>query len=161
MKAPIHVHTPGWIAEFKAFIMRGNVVDLAVGIIIGAAFTSIVSSLVKDIFTPIIGLLVGGIDFTNIFITIKGAHEPTLDAAQKAGAVTLNIGLFLNAVIQFLIVAFAIFWVVEGAEPVPTQGGRRAASTQPVGGAAGGNPRRAGYADAAGLSESGDAAMAG
>lgn len=113
MKAPIHVHAPGWIAEFKAFIMRGNVVDLAVGIIIGAAFTSIVSSLVRDIFTPLIGLLVGGIDFTNLFITIKGSHEATLDAAQKAGAVTLNVGLFLNAVIQFLIVAFAIFWVVK------------------------------------------------
>jgi large conductance mechanosensitive channel len=113
MKAPIHVHAPGWITEFKSFIMRGNVVDLAVGIIIGAAFTSIVSSLVKDIFTPIIGLLVGGIDFTNIFITIKGSREATLDAAQKAGAVTLNVGLFLNAVIQFLIVAFAIFWVVK------------------------------------------------
>jgi large conductance mechanosensitive channel len=113
MKPPIHVHAPGWLAEFKAFIMRGNVVDLAVGIIIGAAFTSIVSSLVKDIFTPVIGLLVGGIDFTNIFFTIKGPHEATLDAAQKAGAVTLNVGLFLNAVIQFLIVAFAIFWVVK------------------------------------------------
>ena len=113
MKSPIHVHSPGWVAEFKAFIMRGNVVDLAVGIIIGAAFTSIVSSLVKDIFTPVIGLLVGGIDFTNLFITIKGPHEATLDAAQKAGAVTLNVGLFLNAVIQFVIVAFAIFWVVK------------------------------------------------
>jgi large conductance mechanosensitive channel len=113
MKPPIHVQAPGWIAEFKAFIMRGNVVDLAVGIIVGAAFTSIVSSLVKDIFTPIIGLLVGGIDFTNMFFTIKGPHEATLEAAQKAGAVTLNLGLFLNAVIQFLIVAFAIFWVVK------------------------------------------------
>jgi large conductance mechanosensitive channel len=129
MQPPLHIHTPGWIAEFKAFIMRGNVVDLAVGIIIGAAFTSIVSSLVKDIFTPLIGLLVGGIDFTNIFITLKGSSEPTLDAAQKAGAVTLNVGLFLNAVIQFLIVAFAIFWVVkalsrfqrkEEAAPPPT-----------------------------------------
>lgn len=113
MKVPVNVHTPGWVAEFKRFIMRGNVVDLAVGIIIGAAFTSIVSSLVKDIFTPIIGLLVGGIDFTNIFITVKGSHEATLEAAQRAGAVTLNVGLFLNAVIQFLIVAFAIFWVVK------------------------------------------------
>ena len=113
MKPPIRVHAPGWIAEFKAFIMRGNVVDLAVGIIIGAAFTSIVSSLVKDIFTPIIGLLVGGIDFTNIFVTIKGPTEQTLDAAQKAGAITLNVGLFLNAIIQFAIVAFAIFWVVK------------------------------------------------
>ena len=73
----------------------------------------IVNSLVKDIFTPLIGLLVGGIDFTNIFITLRGQAQPTLDAAQKAGAVTLNIGVFLNAVIQFVIVAFAIFWVVK------------------------------------------------
>ena len=113
MQSPIPIHTPGWVSEFKAFIMRGSVVDLAVGIIIGAAFTTIVSSLVKDIFTPLIGLLVGGIDFTNIFFTLKGPAQPTLDAAQKAGAVTLNVGIFLNAVIQFLIVAFAIFWVVK------------------------------------------------
>ncbi len=113
MPPVIRIHTPGWIAEFKAFIMRGNVVDLAVGIIIGAAFTSIVSSLVKDIFTPLIGLIVGGVDFTNVFVTLKGPAQPTLDAAQRAGAVTLNVGLFLNAVIQFLIVAFAIFWVVK------------------------------------------------
>jgi large conductance mechanosensitive channel len=114
MQSPIPLHAPGWVSEFKAFIMRGNVVDLAVGIIIGAAFTTIVASLVKDIFTPLIGLLVGGIDFTNIFITLKGSSQPTLDAAQKAGAVTLNIGVFLNAVIQFVIVAFAIFWVIKG-----------------------------------------------
>ncbi len=113
MQPPIQIRAPGWVAEFKAFIMRGNVVDLAVGIIIGAAFTSIVSSLVKDIFTPIIGLIIGGIDFSNLFITLKGESAPTLDAAQKAGAVTLNIGVFLNAVIQFVIVAFAIFWVVK------------------------------------------------
>ncbi|HBK07647.1 MAG TPA: large conductance mechanosensitive channel protein MscL [Acetobacteraceae bacterium] len=113
MQAPIPVQVTGWVGEFKSFILRGNVVDLAVGIIIGAAFTSIVSSLVKDIFTPIIGLLVGGVDFTNIFVTLKGASQPTLDAAQKAGAVTLNIGVFLNAIIQFVIIAFAIFWVVK------------------------------------------------
>lgn len=114
MQAPIHLpHAPGWISEFKAFIMRGNVVDLAVGIIIGAAFTSIVGSLVKDIFTPVLGLLLGGVDFSNIFVTLKGEHLPTLDAAQKAGAVTLNIGVFLNAVIAFLIVSFSVFWVVK------------------------------------------------
>ena len=113
MQPPFPVRTPSWVNEFKAFILRGNVVDLAVGIIIGAAFTSIVSSLVKDIFTPLIGLLVGGIDFSNIFITLKGPTEATLEAAQKVGAVTLNVGLFLNAVIQFVIVAFAIFWVVK------------------------------------------------
>ena len=93
--------------------MRGNVIDLAVGIIIGAAFTTIVSSLVKDIITPILGLIVGGIDFSNIFLTLKGPHEATLADAQKAGAVTVNVGVFLNAVINFLIVSFAIFWLVK------------------------------------------------
>ncbi len=111
--APFHVQRPAWIDEFRAFIMRGNVIDLAVGIIIGVAFTAVVSSLVKDILTPIIGLAVGGIDFTNLFVTLKGASEPTLADAQKAGAVTLNIGLFLNALIQFLIVSFAIFWLIK------------------------------------------------
>ena len=104
---------PAWVNEFKAFIMRGNVVDLAVGIIIGAAFTGIVNSLVKDVFTPLIGLATGGVDFTNVFITLKGPTEATLEAAQKAGAVTINVGLFLNSVIQFVIVGFAIFWLVK------------------------------------------------
>src|SRR5271165_2477010 len=111
--SPISLQRPAWIEEFRAFIMRGNVVDLAVGIIIGVAFTAVVNSLVKDIFTPIIGLLVGGIDFTNIFVTLKGPSAPTLADAQKAGAVTLNIGVFLNAVIQFLIVSFAVFWMIK------------------------------------------------
>ena len=109
----IGLHPPHWLDEFRAFIMRGNVVDLAVGIIIGAAFTGIVNSLVKDILTPILGLLFGGIDFTNIFITLKGQKAATLADAQRAGAVTWNIGLFLNAVIQFLIVSFAIFWLIK------------------------------------------------
>src|SRR6516164_10547554 len=109
----IHVRPPGWIDEFRAAIMHGNVVDLAVGIIIGVAFTAVVNSLVKDIFTPIIGLLVGGIDFTNIFVTLKGPSAPTLTDAQKAGAVTLNFGVFLNAVIQFVIVSFAVFWMIK------------------------------------------------
>src|SRR5712672_3412097 len=109
---PFRVQRPAWVDEFRAFIMRGNVIDLAVGIIIGVAFTAVVNSLVKDIFTPIIGLAVGGIDFTNIFVTLKGPSEPTLADAQKAGAVTLNIGVFLNAVIQFLIVSFAVFWLI-------------------------------------------------
>ena len=111
--APFRVQRPAWIDEFRAFIMRGNVIDLAVGIIIGVAFTGVVNSLVKDIFTPILGLAIGGIDFTNLFVTLKGPSEPTLADAQKAGAVTLNIGLFLNAVIQFLIVSFAIFWLIK------------------------------------------------
>jgi large conductance mechanosensitive channel len=104
---------PAWIEEFRAFIMRGSVVDLAVGIVIGAAFTGVVNSLVKDIFTPILGLILGGIDFSNLFITLRGQPEPTLAAAQHVHAVTLNIGLFLNTVIQFLIVSFAIFWLIK------------------------------------------------
>jgi large conductance mechanosensitive channel len=111
--APFHIQKPGWLDEFRAFIMRGNVVDLAVGIIIGVAFTAVVNSLVKDIFTPILGLILGGIDFTNIFVTLKGPSEATLADAQKAGAVTLNFGVFLNAAIQFLIVSFAVFWLIK------------------------------------------------
>ena len=110
---PFGLRQPGWVEEFRALILRGNVVDLAVGVIIGVAFTAVVNSLVKDIFTPVIGLLVGGIDFTNIFVTLKGQSAATLADAQKAGAVTLNIGVFLNAVIQFLIVSFAVFWLVK------------------------------------------------
>lgn len=105
---------PSWLMEFRAFIMRGNVVDLAVGIIVGAAFTSIVASLVKDIFNPFLGLLTGGLDFSNLFVSLNGQHYANLTDAQKAGAATVNIGLFLNAIIQFLIVSFAIFWVVKG-----------------------------------------------
>ena len=111
--SPTGMLRPAWLEEFRAFIVRGNVVDLAVGIIIGVAFTAVVNSLVKDIFTPIIGLLVGGIDFANIFVTLKGPSQPTLADAQKAGSVTLNIGLFLNAVIQFLIIGFAVFWLIK------------------------------------------------
>jgi len=111
--SPVHVRPPAWVDEFRAFIMRGNVVDLAVGVVIGVAFTAVVNSLVKDLFTPIIGLIVGGIDFSNIFVTLKGQSAATLADAQKAGAVTLNIGMFLNAVIQFLIVSFVIFWLIK------------------------------------------------
>ena len=99
--------------EFKTFAMRGNAIDLAVGVVIGAAFTSIVNSLVKDIINPPLGFLIGGIDFSNFFLTLKGGGEyPTLKAATDAGAVTLNYGLFLNAVINFIIVAIALFLVV-------------------------------------------------
>lgn len=98
--------------EFRDFAMRGNVVDLAVGVIIGAAFTSIVSSLVKDVLMPPVGFMMGGIDFANFFVTLSGQPADTLKAAQEAGAVTVNYGLFLNAVINFLIVSFAIFLVV-------------------------------------------------
>ena len=114
MQSPISIpRTPGWLAEFRAFVMRGNVVDLAVGIIIGVAFSAIVGSLVKDILNPIIGLAIGGVDFSNIFFPLNGQHYASLDAAQKAGAPTVNIGLFINAIINFLIISFAIFWVVK------------------------------------------------
>lgn len=104
---------PGWVAEFRAFLMRGNVVDLAVGIIIGVAFSSIVGSLVKDIINPIIGVVIGGVDFSNIFIALNGQHYASLDAAQKAGAPTVNVGVFVNTIINFVIISFAIFWVVK------------------------------------------------
>ena len=99
--------------EFREFAMRGNVVDLAVGIILGAAFTTIVNSLVNDIIMPPLGLAIGGLDFSNFFVTLKGGSYPTLEAAKAAGAVTINYGLFLNAVLRFIIVAFAIFLLVK------------------------------------------------
>jgi large conductance mechanosensitive channel len=105
--------TPTWLSEFRGFIMRGNVVDLAVGIIIGAAFTGVVNSLVKDVFNPLLGLAIGGIDFSNVFWALNGQHFANLADAQRAGAPTLNLGLFINAIINFLIVGFAIFWVVK------------------------------------------------
>jgi large conductance mechanosensitive channel len=101
------------LQEFKEFISRGSVVDLAVGVIIGAAFTAIVNSLVNDIIMPPIGLVLGGIDFSNFFLTLKGDHFATLKAAQDGGAVVVAYGQFLNAVIKFLIVAFAIFILVK------------------------------------------------
>jgi large conductance mechanosensitive channel len=107
------IKAPSWIGEFRAFIMRGSVVDLAVGIIIGAAFTGVVSSLVKDVINPILGLIVGGIDFSNVFLTLNGQHYATLADAQHAGAPTLNLGIFINAIINFIIIGFAIFWVVK------------------------------------------------
>ena len=138
---PFGVGRPGWIDEFKAFIMRGNVVDLAVGIIIGVAFTAVVNSLVKDVFTPLIGLLVGGIDFTNIFVTLKGASEATLAEAQKAGAVTLNIGVFVNAVIQFLIVSLAVFWLIKALTRLRVREGAGGCRAPTQRGAAPGDPR--------------------
>src|SRR5579863_7851409 len=101
------------LQEFREFISRGSVIDLAVGVIIGAAFTALVNSLVNDILMPPLGLLLGGIDFSNFFITLKGGSFPTLDAAKAAGGVTINYGLFINAIIRFVIVAFAIFILVK------------------------------------------------
>jgi large conductance mechanosensitive channel len=101
--------------EFKSFIARGNVVDLAVGIIMGAAFTSIVNSLVNDIVMPPIGYLMGGLDFSNFFFVLKpyGEHFASVKAAKDAGAVTINYGIFVNAVLNFLIVAAAVFVMVK------------------------------------------------
>jgi large conductance mechanosensitive channel len=105
------------IDEFKKFAMRGNVIDLAVGVIIGAAFGKIVDSLVKDVIMPPIGLVLGKVDFANLFIVLKPAPVPadyaTVEAAQKAGAVTLNYGLFINNCITFLIVAWAVFVMIK------------------------------------------------
>lgn len=103
--------------EFKEFAMKGNVVDMAVGIIIGAAFGSIVKSLVADVIMPPIGLLLGDVDFSNLFLVIKQGSVAgtfaTLAEAQKAGAVTINYGMFINTIISFLIVAFAIFIIIK------------------------------------------------
>jgi large conductance mechanosensitive channel len=106
--------------EFKKFAMRGNVVDLAVGVVIGAAFTGIVNSLVKDVITPPIGLALGGIDFANFFVTLKGPHLATLAEAQKAGAVTVNYGLFINALINFTVVAIALFLLIRAINRLTT-----------------------------------------
>lgn len=104
--------------EFKEFAMRGNVVDMAVGIIIGGAFGTIVKSLVSDMMMPPIGLLLGGVDFSDLFLTLKegttAGPYATLASAQAAGAVTISYGVFLNAVISFLIVAFAVFLLIKG-----------------------------------------------
>ncbi|SDK97681.1 large conductance mechanosensitive channel [Modicisalibacter muralis] len=105
-----------FLDEFREFAVKGNMVDMAVGIIIGAAFTAIVNSLVKDIFTPLIGLATGGMNFTNLFWVLKpgaeGAPYTTLADAQAAGAVTVNYGLFLNAMLSFVIVAFVTFLLI-------------------------------------------------
>ena len=100
------------LKEFRAFVMRGNVVDLAVGVIIGGAFGKIVSSLVSDIIMPPIGLLLNGVDFTSLFISLNGQAYATLAEAQKAGAPTLNYGNFVNNIIDFLIVALVIFLMI-------------------------------------------------
>ena len=101
------------LKEFKEFAMKGNVLDMGVGIIIGAAFGKIISSLVADILMPPLGLLLGRVNFANLFVTLAGGSFATLEEAKKAGAVTLNYGLFLNAMVDFVIVAFVIFMLVK------------------------------------------------
>jgi large conductance mechanosensitive channel len=103
----------GLMKEFKEFAIRGNVIDLAVGVLIGAAFGKIIDSFVNDILTPPLSILTGGGDFTNAFITLRGGDFATLEQAKAAGATTLNYGLFLNHIIDFVIVAFVIFLVIK------------------------------------------------
>ena len=112
---------------FRAFVMRGNILDLAVAVVIGAAFGKIVTSFVEDILMPPMGLMLGGMDFKDLFIDLSGQGHPTLTAAKAAGAATLNYGIFLNTVIQFVIVAFAIFVLVKQVERVAP---KAAASTR-------------------------------
>lgn len=119
------------LQEFKKFVTRGNVIDLAVGIVIGAAFTSVVSSFVDDILMPPIGRLTGGVDFSELYVNLSEGEYESLAAAREAGAATINYGIFLNSVISFLIVAFAVFLLVqsynklrtleESAPPAPTE----------------------------------------
>ena len=101
------------LKEFKEFALRGNVMDMAVGVIIGAAFSTIVRSLVDDIIMPPIGVVTGGVDFSSIFIALNGEHYDSLAAARQAGAPTMNIGLFINNVISFVIVAFVLFMAIK------------------------------------------------
>ena len=118
----------GMVKEFKEFAVKGNMIDMAVGIIIGGAFGTIVKSLVSDVIMPPIGLALGGVDFTNLFMVLGDGSYETLDAAKEAGAATINYGVFFNNVISFIIVAFAVFMLVksinsmkkkEEAKPAP------------------------------------------
>ena len=112
------------LKEFKKFALRGNMIDLAVGIIIGGAFTSIVNSLVNDIIMPILSIFTRKIDFTNLFIPLDGSTYDTLEAAKKAGAVTINYGAFITGILNFLIMAFVVFllvrWINQFKKPEPT-----------------------------------------
>jgi len=102
------------LKEFKEFAMKGNMVDMAIGIIIGAAFGKIVSSLVSDILMPPIGKMTGGVDFSNLFVSLTGGTYPSVAAAKAAGAVTVNYGIFLNTLIDFVIIAFVLFMIIKG-----------------------------------------------
>ena len=114
--------------EFRKFIARGNVVDLAVGIVIGAAFTTVVKSFVDDILMPPIGRATGGVDFANLFWSLDGHAYPSLEAAKAAGAATVNYGLFINNLIAFVIVAWAVFLIVQGYDRLRR---REAAAPEP------------------------------
>lgn len=135
MKAlKIKIHRNSFLADFKAFAMQGSVLDLAIGIVIGAAFGSVVQSFVKDVLMPPIGLLLGHVDFSNLFIILKKGTAPgpfyTIEQAQKAGSVTLNIGLFLNTLVSFIIIAFAVFVLVRIIKVIQRKDEIKAASVK-------------------------------
>ena len=117
------------VKEFKTFLMRGNVVDLAVAVVIGAAFGAIVTSFVNDVLMPPIGLALGRVNFSDLFINLSGQAYPSVAAAKAAGAPTINYGIFLNTVINFVIVAFAIFLVVKGVNRLTVKPAPEAAPT--------------------------------
>ena len=120
--------------EFRDFALKGNVMDLAIGVIIGAAFGAIVSSVVDDLFMPIVGLILNGIDFSNLFIIISNPNNiavPSVAAAKAAGVATLNYGLFINAVVKFAIVAFVLFLVVKGVNRLRRQEAAASAPAAP------------------------------
>ena len=119
------------LEEFKTFIAKGNVVDMAVGIIIGAAFTAIVTSLVTDVINPVIGIFLGGIDFSNYYVDLSMGGYESLQAAQKAGAPLIMYGLFINAIIKFLIVAFVVFLLVKNVNALKARLVRAEAETTP------------------------------
>jgi large conductance mechanosensitive channel len=120
----------GMVKEFKEFIMRGNVMDMAVGVIVGGAFSAIVNSLVNDILMPVISLATGKIDFSNLFIALDGGEYASLAAAQEAGAAVFAYGAFIQAIIQFLIIAFCIFMVVKGMNKLRKPEPRAAPTTK-------------------------------
>lgn len=123
------------LKEFRDFAVKGNMIDLAIGVIIGAAFGAIVSSIVDDIFMPLIGLIIGGIDFSNLFIVLSNPDNvavPSIAAAKAAGVSTLNIGLFINAVVKFTIIAFVLFLVVKAINSLKREAAKEPVETTPV-----------------------------
>jgi large conductance mechanosensitive channel len=116
------------LEEFKNFIARGNVMDMAVGIIMGAAFTAIVTSMVGDMIMPIVGLLTGGIDFSALYLNLSGQDYTSLDAATKAGAATINYGVFINAIINFLIISFVVFMLVKNVNRIKEMAAKKEAA---------------------------------
>ena len=121
--------------EFRDFAIKGNMIDLAIGVIIGAAFGAIVSSIVDDIFMPLIGLVIGGIDFSNLFVVLSNPNDvavPSIAAAKEAGVATLNVGLFINAVVKFTIIAFVLFLVVKGINWMKREAAKEPVQTTPA-----------------------------